>query len=98
VDTWLRFHFRFDLGPDLAQIGVALGSSAALQVRRSFRGLGLEESLERKIVIFFLVSLAVCVGAEFSPTGPPLEERELLAAIQTPHEALIVLLPSLRKS
>jgi hypothetical protein len=32
----------------------------------------------------------VRVGAELSTTSPPLQERQLLAAIQTPHVAIIV--------
>jgi hypothetical protein len=60
--------------------------------------LGLQEPVECKLVIFFLVSLAVRVGAELSATGPPLQERQLLAAIQTPHVAIIVFFALLLKS
>jgi hypothetical protein len=49
----------------------------------------LQQSVQRELIVFLLVLLAMSVRAELSASRPPLEERELLAAIQTPHVALI---------
>ena len=44
---------------------------------------------QRQLVVFVLILLTVCIRTKLSASSPPLKERELLAAIQTPHVALI---------
>ena len=65
------------------QIGLRCGL-----LRRVF-GMRLQETVQSQVVELFLILFAVRVGAELRSSGKALQERELLAAKKTPHEAFI---------
>ena len=51
--------------------------------------LGGYETSERQPIIFFVVTLLVSIGAEFTAAGKPPEQRELLAAVKASHVLFI---------
>jgi hypothetical protein len=50
----------------------------------------LQQAVQGELVVLFLILLAVSIRAELPAAGPPLQEGQLLAAIQTPHVPSIV--------
>jgi hypothetical protein len=54
---------------------------------RLLGGLGLHQAVEREFTVFLLVALAMIVGAELS-FRQALEQRQLLTAVQAPHQLL----------
>jgi hypothetical protein len=75
-----------------------------LGVRRTHARLGflrfrLQEPVQSELVVLFLILLTMSIGTELPAAGPPFEEGQLLAAIQTPHVFLIVpYLPMLKST
>ena len=50
----------------------------------------MQQAIERKLIVFFLIPLPVSVGAKLSASGPTLQEGQLLSAIQAAHVTYIV--------
>lgn len=48
-------------------------------------GLCLKKAVQSETIVFFVITVFVRLRAEFTSSGEPSEERELLAAIQASH-------------
>ena len=79
----------------LMRLQLEFGLGKRLRFRRLLR---LQQPVQGELVVFFLISLPVSVGAKVSAASPPFEEGQLLTAVQTPHVALIDPFISMLKS
>ena len=53
------------------------------------RILGLQQTAQRQLIVFFLIFLAVRLGTKLSAAGKFLEQRKLLPAVETAHNVVI---------